>query len=120
MKAITISSASARGERGKAQSLKLKAQGKEQAAKLQSERGLQAAEAWVLCGANDFPDWIFESPNGERRDGFGLFGTVVAGERFCGLKAALLSPSLHGYAPGSKFKPATSAVAMELGAWSFP
>ena len=120
MNGCVISSAGARGEWGKAQSLKLKAQGKEQAAKLQSERGLQAAEAWVLCGANDFPDCIFESLNGERRDGFGLFGTVAAGGRFCGLKAALLSPSLHGYAPGSKFKPGTAADAMELGAWSFP
>ena len=28
---------------------------------------------------------------------FGWFGTVAAGGRFCGLKAALLSPSLHRY-----------------------
>ena len=35
--------------------------------------------------------------NGEWWDAFGLFGTVAAGGRFCGLKAALRSPSLHGY-----------------------
>ncbi len=120
MKGVAILNGSVRGERGKAQSLKLKAQGKDQGATIQSERGLQAAEAWIVCGANDFPDCIFESPNGKRRDGFGLFGAVAAGGRFCGLKAALLSPSLHRCDPGSKSKPAGSAVAMGLGAWFFP
>ena len=59
------------------------------------ERGLQAAEAWTLYRASEFPDCAIDSPNGERWYPFGLGGTVAAGGRFCGLKAALLSPSLH-------------------------
>ena len=64
---------------------------------MQQERGLQAAAAWILYGANEFPAAFFDSPNGEWRDAFGWFGTVAAGERFCGLKAALLSPSMRRY-----------------------
>ena len=62
-----------------------------------SERGLPAAEAWILDGAREFPDAFFDSLNGAWRYGFGWFGTVAAGGHFCGLKAALRSPSLHGY-----------------------
>ena len=65
---------------------------------IQSERGLQAAEAWVLSGASVFPDSFFDSPNGERWYVFGWSGTVAADGRFCGLKAALRSPLLHSYA----------------------
>ena len=64
---------------------------------MQSERGLQAAEACVLYRVSEFPDSFFDSLNGEWRYAFGLFGTVAAGGRFCGLKAALRSPPLHRY-----------------------
>ena len=64
---------------------------------MQQERGLQAAEAWILHGASEFPDSFFDSLNGGWRYRFGSFGTVAAGGHFCGLKAALRSPSLHGY-----------------------
>ena len=38
---------------------------------MQQERGLQAAEAWILAGASEFPDAFFDSLNGEWRYGFG-------------------------------------------------
>ena len=63
--------------------------------RMQSERGLQAAETCDLYWALEFPDSFFDSLNGERLYAFGLFETVAGGGRFCGLKAALLSPSLH-------------------------
>ena len=64
---------------------------------MQQEPGLQAAEAWILYGASEFPDSFSDPLDGEWRSAFGLFGTLAADERFCGLKAALLSPSLHSY-----------------------
>ena len=64
---------------------------------MQSERGLQAAETCVLHWASEFPDSFFDALNGEWWYAFGLFGTVAVGGHFCGLKAALLSPSLHSY-----------------------
>ena len=64
---------------------------------MQQECGLQAAEAWMLYGASEFPDAFVDSLNGEWRYAFGWFGTIAAVGRFCGLKAAHLSPSLHRY-----------------------
>ena len=64
---------------------------------IQSERGLQAAEACVRYRASELPDCFIDSPNGEWRYAFGWLGTVAAGGRFCGLKAAALSLSLDGY-----------------------
>ena len=86
---------------------------------MQQERGLQAAEAWILYGAREFPDSFFDSLNGEWRYAFGWFGTVAAGGRFCGLKAALRSPSLHRY--GSDQSALALAAALVLGpAWFLP
>ena len=59
---------------------------------MQPERGLQTAETCVLFGASEFQDSLFYTPSGESRYLFGLLGAVGAGGRFCGLKAALLSP----------------------------
>ena len=64
---------------------------------MQQERGLQAAEAWILDGVSEFPVSFFDSLNGEWRYAFERFGTIAAGGRFCGLKAALLPRRLHGY-----------------------
>ena len=64
---------------------------------MQPERGLQAAEAWIRYGASEFPDSFFDSLAGEWWHALEWLGTVAAGGRFCGLKAALLSPSLHCY-----------------------
>ena len=64
---------------------------------MQQERGLQAAEAWILDGESEFQDSFIDSLNGEWRYVFGRLGTLAADGRFCGLKAALLSPSLHRY-----------------------
>ena len=64
---------------------------------MQQKRGLQAAEAWILYRASEFPDAFLNSLTGEWRNAFGLFGTFAASGRFCGLKAALLSHSLHRY-----------------------
>ena len=74
---------------------------------MQSERGLQAAEACVLYGANEFSDCFFDSLNSERWGAFGWFGTLAANGRFCGLKTALLWRALHRYG-------------LALGPWSFP
>ena len=62
------------------------------------ERGLPAAEAWVLYRASEFSDSLFDSLNGGWWNASGLFGTVAAGGRLCGLKAARLSPARHRYA----------------------
>ena len=67
------------------------------AVSIHSERGLQAAEACVLCGSNEFPDYFIDSLTGERWCGFGWFGTLAANGCFCGLKAALLFPARHRY-----------------------
>ena len=67
------------------------------AVSIHSERGLQAAEACVLCGANEFPDYLFDSLTGERWCGFGWFGTLAANGCFCGLKAALLFRARQRY-----------------------
>ena len=64
---------------------------------LQSERGFQAAEAWIRYGASKFPDAAFNSLAGEWWHAMRWLGTAAAGGRFCGLKAALLSPSLQRY-----------------------
>ena len=60
-------------------------------------QSVQAAEACVLYQGSEFPDCFFDSLNGERWDAFRWFGAGAAGGHFCGLKAALLSPALHGY-----------------------
>ena len=80
------------------------------------ERGLQAAEACVMYGARAFPDSFFDSLNCEWRGAYRWIWTVAAGGRFCGLKAALLSPSLHNYDLGSK--PAWPAHRSSPGPWN--
>ena len=91
---------------------------------MQQECGLQAAEAWILYGANEFPDSLFDSLNGGWWNASGLFGTVAAGGRLCGRKAALLSPTRHRYAsivlPGPAFRviPGGRAILAVEFAWA--
>ena len=60
---------------------------------LPAERGLQAAETCVLYGASEFSGALFYPPNSGWWHAFEWLGTVAAGGRFCGLKAALRSPA---------------------------
>ena len=68
---------------------------------MQQERGLQAAEAGILNRVRKFPDSFFDPLDSEWKYAFGLFGTFAAGGRFCGLKAALLSPAFASLRLGS-------------------
>ena len=64
----------------------------------------------MLPGASEFPDAFFDSLNGEGRYAFGRFGAGAAGGHFCGLKAALRSPSLHGYGSAPMPRPPVTSA----------
>ena len=55
-------------------------------------------------GRANFRTVLLNSPKGETEDAFAVYDAVAAGGRFCGLKAALLSPSLNSYGSGNSFR----------------